>query len=154
MRTLVDIPADQALLASYGPHYGRSPTAARQAALQTQYYFTCDCEACSSTGIDYSRCYLCKCGSAVPGSQQPCLQCGRVLTLAEREEYAAILAEAEDEEARGIRAGGVDAITGLKSALRLREQVLHRLHRRVGVSAESIHSTNITIMRILLQYPV
>ncbi|XP_026185184.1 protein-lysine N-methyltransferase SMYD4 isoform X2 [Mastacembelus armatus] len=47
VRAARDIPAGQEILHCYGPHSSRIVTQERQCLLQEQYYFLCQCEACT-----------------------------------------------------------------------------------------------------------
>ncbi|CAL8363132.1 unnamed protein product [Lota lota] len=47
VRAADDIAAGQEILHCYGPHSGRMPTVERQRLLLAQYYFRCQCAACS-----------------------------------------------------------------------------------------------------------
>ncbi|KAK3913191.1 SET and MYND domain-containing protein 4 [Frankliniella fusca] len=63
-----NIPKGEEVFNCYGPHFQRMGTAERQAALQAQYFFFCDCTACVSTpgeSIDptQERLWALKCSS-------------------------------------------------------------------------------------------
>uniref|UniRef100_A0A4W3IGN1 Protein-lysine N-methyltransferase SMYD4 n=1 Tax=Callorhinchus milii TaxID=7868 RepID=A0A4W3IGN1_CALMI len=120
IRASQPIQAGQEILHCYGPHWCRLAVSERQRALRAQYFFECECSACSGEqeaarggggGPELSRCSNTECGQVLPES----------LLLSRRAELAEQLSAASgliDEDRTG---------TAISSQSR-------RNHRRKGMT--------------------
>ncbi|GFO29335.1 SET and MYND domain-containing protein 4-like [Plakobranchus ocellatus] len=78
--TTKDISKGEEIYNCYGPHYCRMNRDERQAVLQSQYHFTCDCAACQGGDVDHHRfgAYKCpRCAGVVHTST--CLECDLIV---------------------------------------------------------------------------
>ncbi|KAK3785885.1 hypothetical protein RRG08_007816 [Elysia crispata] len=77
VRTLKDVAEGDEIYNCYGPHYCRMDKEERQAILQSQYRFSCDCLACRGGDLDQRRfgAYRCpRCAGVL--YTETCLECG------------------------------------------------------------------------------
>ncbi|RUS82695.1 hypothetical protein EGW08_009532 [Elysia chlorotica] len=77
VRTLKDVSEGDEIFNCYGPHYCRMDKDERQAILQSQYRFKCDCSACLGGDVDQRRfgAYQCpRCAGVF--CTDSCLECG------------------------------------------------------------------------------
>ena len=134
IKAIKDLKPGQEVFNCYGPHFRRHPLEERKQHLRTQYFFSCQCQACADPGYnlkgyDTGDRYLClTCNSGTVGScNSDCNRCGKPFAPDDR--YNQMLRQSDvlfnmalKYEANGDFKG---AISQLEQSLTMRQKLFH-----------------------------
>lgn len=134
------------ILHCYGPHVKHMPTAERQAALQNQYFFDCDCTACVRDSLtsnpfpDMFQCLQCsELLKAVGKDTGFCTQCKvscDMTTSFQEWKEALLLYDSGTQSMENNH--HEEALKSFRKALKIHKQLLHVSSKTLGQTHDSI----------------
>ena len=137
MRACRDIAAHEELSISYGPHYVRMPVAMRNRMLNEQYFFNCDCNACTES-VSIVRGLLCPCGGSVSDYSSACLACKMVLKPAQCDDISSRWASIDSLRRKAALEIAPQSLQTMLECIGLLEKTVHPEHKLLGRARDEV----------------
>jgi hypothetical protein len=136
----------------YGPHYARMPTSERQRLLQSQYFFLCKCDACTSDGkteFNYLVCPVENCKEELQVNREAlqqknvqilwCNKCGMKIEMASLKKEIQLAKQFFERGEQSMNQDDLEnALKCFQFSLNIRMKYLHPFHQELAKTFDAI----------------